>query len=140
MQKLPIKYFDTHTHGDIMSRYTNDTDTLRMLISQSIPQIFNTVITLVSVFAAMVTTSLPLTALVLVLVAIMLFVSSKIGANSGKYFVRQQKSLGEINGFIEEMITGQKVIKVFCHEEKAREQLEVRNNILHGEASPGWAG
>ena len=103
-----------------MSRYTNDTDTLRMLISQSIPQIFNTVITLVSVFAAMVTTSLPLTALVLVLVAIMLFISSKIGANSGKYFVRQQKSLGEINGFIEEMITGQKVIKVFCHEEKAR--------------------
>ena len=135
MQKLPIKYFDTHTHGDIMSRYTNDTDTLRMLISQSIPQIFNTVITLVSVFAAMVTTSLPLTGLVLVLVAIMLFVSSKIGANSGKYFVRQQKSLGEINGFIEEMITGQKVIKVFCHEEKAKEQFEVLNNTLQAEAS-----
>ena len=116
MQRLPIKYFDTHTHGDIMSRYTNDTDTLRMLISQSIPQLFNTVITLVSVFVAMITTSIPLTILVLVVVACMLFLTGKIGGMSGKYFMRQQKSLGAINGYIEEMVTGQKVIKVFCHE------------------------
>ena len=119
MQKLPIKYFDTHTHGDMMSRYTNDTDTLRMLISQSIPQLFNTVITLAAVFCAMVATSIPLTLLVLAVVGFMLFLTGKIGGSSGKYFVRQQKSLGAINGYIEEMVTGQKVIKVFCHEEKA---------------------
>lgn len=134
MQHLPIKYFDTHTHGDIMSRYTNDTDTLRMLISQSIPQLFNTMITLVSVFCAMVTTSLPLTLLVLLVVVFMLFLTKKIGANSGKYFVRQQKSLGAINGYIEEMVTGQKVIKVFCHEEKAKEKFDVLNETLRQEA------
>lgn len=95
MQRLPIKYFDTHTHGDLMSRFTNDTDTLRMLISQSIPQLFNTLITLTAVFCAMVATSVPLTVLVIVVVAFMLFLTGKIGANSGKYFVRQQK-LGSI--------------------------------------------
>ncbi len=135
MQRLPIKYFDTHTHGDIMSRYTNDTDTLRMLVSQSIPQLFNTVITLTAVFVAMVTTSLALTALMLALVAFMLFLTKKIGENSGKYFARQQKSLGAINGYIEEMVTGQKVIKVFCHEEKAKEGFDKLNNTLREEAS-----
>ena len=135
MQLLPIKYFDTHTHGDIMSRYTNDTDTLRMMISQSIPQIFNTAITIVSVFVAMVSTSVPLTFLVLLVVAFMLFLTKKIAENSGKYFVRQQKSLGAINGYIEEMVTGQKVIKVFCHEERAKEDFDQLNDTLRKEAS-----
>lgn len=135
MQHLPIKYFDTHTHGDIMSRYTNDTDTLRMLISQSIPQLFNTVITLVSVFIAMVSTSIPLTVLVLVVVALMLLLTGKIGGMSGKYFVRQQKSLGAINGYIEEMITGQKVIKVFCHEEYAKADFDKLNDQLRSDAA-----
>ncbi len=135
MQKLPIKYFDTHTHGDIMSRYTNDTDTLRMLISQSIPQLFNTVITLVAVFAAMVSTSWMLTVLVLVVVAFMLFLTGKIGQNSGKYFMRQQKSLGAINGYIEEMVTGQKVIKVFCHEEKAKDGFDGLNEALRDDSA-----
>ncbi len=135
MQHLPIKYFDTHTHGDIMSRYTNDTDTLRMLISQSIPQLFNTVITLVSVFIAMVSTSIPLTVLVLVVVALMLLLTGKIGGMSGKYFVRQQKSLGAINGYIEEMITGQKVIKVFCHEEHAKADFDKLNDQLRSDAA-----
>lgn len=135
MQHLSIKYFDTHTHGDIMSRYTNDTDTLRMLISQSIPQLFNTVITLVSVFIAMVSTSIPLTVLVLVVVALMLLLTGKIGGMSGKYFVRQQKSLGAINGYIEEMITGQKVIKVFCHEEHAKADFDKLNDQLRSDAA-----
>lgn len=135
MQHLPIKYFDTHTHGDIMSRYTNDTDTLRMLISQSIPQLFNTVITLVSVFIAMVSTSIPLTVLVLVIVALMLVLTGKIGGMSGKYFVRQQKSLGAINGFIEEMVTGQKVIKVFCHEEHAKADFDRLNDQLRSDSA-----
>ena len=135
MQRLPIKYFDTHTHGDIMSRYTNDTDTLRMLISQSIPQLFNTVITLVSVFIAMVSTSIPLTVLVLVIVALMLVLTGKIGGMSGKYFVRQQKSLGAINGYIEEMVTGQKVIKVFCHEEHAKADFDRLNDQLRSDSA-----
>ncbi len=135
MQHLPIKYFDTHTHGDIMSRYTNDTDTLRMLISQSIPQLFNTVITLVSVFIAMVGTSIPLTVLVLVIVALMMVLTGKIGGMSGKYFVRQQKSLGAINGFIEEMVTGQKVIKVFCHEEHAKADFDRLNDQLRSDSA-----
>ena len=135
MQRLPIKYFDTHTHGDIMSRYTNDTDTLRMLISQSIPQLFNTVITLVSVFIAMVSTSIPLTVLVLVIVALMLILTGKIGGMSGKYFVRQQKPLGAINGYIEEMVTGQKVIKVFCHEEHAKADFDKLNDQLRSDSA-----
>ena len=135
MQRLPIKYFDTHTHGDMMSRYTNDTDTMRMLISQSIPQLFNTVITLAAVFCAMVATSIPLTLLVLAVVAFMLFLTGKIGRNSGKYFVRQQKSLGAINGYIEEMVTGQKVIKVFCHEEKAKEGFDQLNEALRDDSA-----
>ncbi len=135
MQTLPIKYFDTHTHGDTMSRYTNDTDTLRQLISQTIPQTFNSVITVVSVFCAMITTSVPLTVLVLATVAFMLFLTGKIGGQSGKFFVKQQRSLGAVNGYIEEMVTGQKVVQVFCHEEKAKEEFDKLNETLRSEAT-----
>ncbi len=130
MQTLPIKYFDQHTHGDLMSRYTNDVDTLRMLISQSIPQLFSSAITIVSVFWAMISTSLTLTGLVLVTVALMMFLTAKIGGQSGKFFSRQQKALGAVNGYIEEMITGQKVVKVFCHEEKAKKDFDALNGEL----------
>ena len=130
MQKLPIKYFDTHTHGDIMSHYTNDTDTLRQMLSQSIPQVFSSVITIVSVFCAMVYTSVYLTILVIISVILMLQVAKKVGKNSAKYFVKQQQSIGAINGYIEEMIHGQKVVKVFCHEEKAKEGFDKLNDEL----------
>ena len=135
MQSLPIKYFDTHTHGDTMSRYTNDTDTLRQMISQSIPQMFSSAITIVSVFCAMVYLSIPLTILVLLMVALMLFVTKKVGGNSAKYFIRQQKALGAANGFIEEMINGQKVIKVFCHEDESVRDFEKLNNALCDDAT-----
>ena len=130
MQKLPIKYFDTHTHGDIMSHYTNDTDTLRQMLAQSIPQVFSSVITIVSVFCAMVYTSLYLTIFVLIFIVIMMTVVKKIGGNSSKYFIKQQQSIGAINGYIEEMIHGQKVIKVFCHEEKAKDDFDKFNEEL----------
>ncbi len=135
MQKLPIRYFDSHTHGDLMSRYTNDTDTLRQMISQSIPQMFSSVITIVSVFCAMITTSVFLTILVLLIVAVMLFLTQKIGRQSGKYFVKQQRSLGAVNGYIEEMVSGQKVVQVFCHEEKAKEDFDKLNETLREEAA-----
>lgn len=130
MQKLPIKYFDTHTHGDIMSHYTNDTDTLRQMISQSMPQVFSSVVTIVAVFFAMLYTSVYLTIFVLLTITLMLLVVRKIGGNSGKYFVRQQQALGDVDGFIEEMINGQKVVKIFCHEEKAEEEFDKKNEIL----------
>jgi len=130
MQTLPVKYFDTHTHGDIMSRYTNDTDTLRMMISQSIPQSISAVITIISVFISMVILSGWLTLLVVVLAAVTVFISGKIVGRSGIHFVRQQKSLGDMNGYIEEMISGQKVIKVFCHESEAEEEFDKRNEEL----------
>ena len=130
MQKLPIKYFDTHTHGDVMSHYTNDTDTLRQMMSQSIPQMFSSAISIVSVFCAMLYTSVPLTAMILVFVVIMVNVTKKVGGKSAKYFVAQQKSLGKTNGYIEEMIHGQKVIKVFCHEDKANEEFDRLNEDL----------
>ncbi len=130
MQKLPIKYFDTHTHGDIMSYYTNDTDTLRQMLAQSIPQVFSSVITIVSVFCAMVYTSIYLTIFVLVFITLMLQVAKKIGGNSAKYFIKQQKSIGDLNGYIEEMIHGQKVVKVFCHEEKAKADFNKLNEEL----------
>ncbi len=130
MQALPIKYFDQHTHGDVMSRYTNDVDTLRMLISQSLPQLFSSAVTIVSVFWAMITTSVPLTAVVLVTVAVMMFLTAKIGGQSGKFFSRQQKAIGSLNGYIEEMVTGQKVVKVFCHEEKAKTEFDALNDNL----------
>lgn len=134
MEKLPIKYFDTHAHGDIMSVYTNDVDTLRQLISQSIPQTINSLVSVISVFVGMVTMNIPLTVLSLVMVGVMLFTTSKIGGKSGLYFGRQQKDLGAVNGYIEEMISGQKVVKVFCHEEKCVEQFKEINNTLRDSA------
>ncbi len=130
MQKLPIRYFDTHTHGDILSHYTNDTDALRQMLAQSIPQMISSAITLVAVFFAMLFTSIYLTIFVILFVLLMLYVTKKVTSQSGKYFVRQQMSLGDINGYIEEMINGQKVIKVFCHEDKAKEGFDKKNEAL----------
>ena len=130
MQKLPIKYFDTHTHGDLMSRYTNDTDTLRQMIAQSLPQMFSSIITIVFVFFAMVKTSIYLTLFVLFVVFIMLNIAKTIAGKSGSFFMQQQVSLGKTNGYIEEMINGQKVVKVFCHEEEAKEQFDKLNEEL----------
>lgn len=135
MQTLPIKYFDTHSHGNVMSHYTNDTDTLRQMMSQSVPQLFSSVITIVAVFFAMLSISIWLTLFALVFVVIILQVVKSIAQKSGKYFVRQQTSIGDVNGYIEEMINGQKVVKVFCHEEKAKEAFDVKNEKLFGEAS-----
>ena len=123
MQDLPIKYFDTHAHGDIMSVYTNDIDTLRQMISQSIPQIFNSGIMVVSIIVCMLVLSVPLTVVSLAMVGIMVYLSKRIATLSGKYFVQQQKDLGAANGYIEEMMQGQKVVKVFCHEEKSIEEI-----------------
>jgi len=130
MQTLPIKYFDTHTHGDVMSYYTNDTDTLREMISQSIPHLFSSAITVISVFFAMLYTSVSLTVLVLVTVFLMLMVTKKLASRSARYFIAQQQMLGNVNGYIEEMINGQKVVKVFCHEEEAKEEFDRRNEAL----------
>lgn len=130
MQKLPIRYFDTHTHGDVMSYYTNDTDTLRQVLSQSIPQMFSSMITIIAVFISMVIMSIPLTVIVLLTLGIMLKTVSVIAGKSGKYFANQQKSLGSVNGYIEEMIDGVKVVKVFCHESEAKEDFDVLNDEL----------
>ncbi len=130
MESLPIKYFDTHAHGDIMSIYTNDVDTLRQMISQSIPQLINSSVTIVGVLASMLILNIPLTILTLVLVGLMLVVTKKATGMSGKYFVKQQKNLGEVNGFIEEMMGGQKVVKVFCHEEENMERFDKINEEL----------
>ena len=135
MQTLPIRYFDTHTHGDIMSHYTNDTDTLRQMLAQSIPQMFSSLITIISVFFAMLFTSWQLTIFVLCFVFIMLQVTGRVAGKSGYYFIRQQKALGDVNGYIEEMINGQKVIKVFCHEEKAKDIFDQKNEELCKDAS-----
>ncbi len=130
MEKLPIKYFDTHAHGDIMSIYTNDIDTLRQMISQSIPQMVNAAITVVSVLISMIILSIPLTVVTLIMVAIMMFAAGKVAGQSGKFFVKQQKNLGKVNGYIEEMMEGQKVVKVFCHEEKSLAEFKGMNNDL----------
>lgn len=130
MQKLPIKYFDTHAHGDIMSVYTNDIDTLRQMVSQSIPQIVNSAVTIVSVFTNMVILSIPLTLVTLIMIGIMLFATKYAAGNSGKYFVQQQKNLGKVNGFIEEMMNGQKVVQVFCREEENKKQFKKLNDEL----------
>lgn len=135
MERLPIKYFDTHSHGDIMSVYTNDTDTLRQLISQSIPQFLSSLITVVSVFFSMLALSFPLTLIVVIMVGIMFFVTKYVTKRSGYYFTKQQNDLGKINGFIEEMMEGQKVIKVFTHEKKAIEDFNVINDGLFDSAS-----
>ena len=130
MQSLPIKYFDTHSHGDIMSLYTNDIDTLRQMISQSMPQMINSTITVVSVFGSMLMLSVPLTIITLLMIGVVLFVSKTLTGLSGRFFVAQQKDLGAVNGYIEEMISGQKVVKVFCHEEKAIEEFNRINDQL----------
>ncbi|MCR1840895.1 ABC transporter ATP-binding protein [Murimonas intestini] len=130
MEMLPIKYFDTNAHGNIMSVYTNDIDTLRQMISQSIPQIVNSVITVVSVFVSMLILNIPLTFVTLAMVGIMLFSTKKLAGQSGKYFVSQQTNLGAVNGYIEEMMDGQKVVKVFCHEEETLEKFKELNDRL----------
>lgn len=130
MQKLPIKYFDTHTHGDIMSRYTNDTDTLRQMITQSLPQMFSSVITIGAVFIAMLVTSIYLTLFVVVTVFLMMMITKKVAGQSATYFMKQQAALGKTNGYIEEMINGQKVVKVFCHEEEAKAEFDKLNEEL----------
>lgn len=134
MQKLPIKYFDTHAHGDIMSIYTNDIDTLRQMISQSIPQIINSAFTVVSVFISMCILSLPLTLLTMVMIGLMLVCTKYATGQSGRSFMEQQKNLGALNGYIEEMMNGQKVVKVFCHEEENKEQFRELNNKLYASA------
>lgn len=135
METLPIKYFDTHAHGDIMSMYTNDVDTLRQMISQSIPQLINSMITIISVLVSMILLNIPLTVLALFLIGIMLFVTKKMAGKSGKYFVRQQKNLGAVNGYIEEMMAGQKVVKVFCHEEESIQRFDELNEELFDSAN-----
>ncbi len=135
MQKLPIRYFDTHASGDIMSLYTNDTDTLRQMLAQSIPQIFSAIVTVTAVFFAMITTSIWLTLFVLAFVMLMMFVTKHIGGKSGMYFVRQQKSIGDLNGYIEEMIHGQKAVKVFCHEKETKEEFDRHNEELYQDAA-----
>ena len=134
MERLPIRYFDRHTRGDIMSVYTNDVDTLRQLISQSIPQMFNSSITIVSVTVSMIMLDIPLTLLTFAMVFIMITVTGRLGGLSGKNFVRQQKALGDLNGYIEEMMAGQKVVKVFCHEEAAKETFREKNDRLFDSA------
>lgn len=134
MESLPIKFFDTHSHGDIMSVYTNDIDTLRQMISQSMIQLFSSAITIVSVLASMISISIPLTLLTLVMVVVMFFVSGKIGSKSSKYFTAQQQDLGKVNGYIEEMVNGQKVVKVFNHEGKAVEEFNELNDKLFDSA------
>ena len=130
MESLPIKYFDTHAHGDIMSMYTNDIDTLRQMISQSMPQVFSSAITVISVLVCMFLLNIPLTILTLVMTAIMLVCTKKIAGLSGKYFTAQQKAIGTVNGYIEEMMEGQKVVKVFCHEEESLEKFNELNDAL----------
>ena len=130
MESLPIRYFDTHSHGNIMSIYTNDIDTLRQMISQSIPQLFSSAIMIVSVFVSMIMLNIPLTVLTVSMIFLMLQVTKRISAKSSKYFIAQQKNIGSLNGYIEEMMEGQKVVKVFCHEEKSREEFRKRNDQL----------
>ena len=132
MQTLPIKYFDSHAHGDIMSVYTNDIDTLRQLISQSLPQLVNTIITVVSVFLSMLYLSVPLSVLTLIMVGAMMLATKYLTGNSGNYFLKQQQELGKVNGYIEEMMNGQKVVKVFCHEDAAiKEFNELNDELFH---------
>ena len=130
MQTLPIRYFDTHAHGDIMSIYTNDIDTLRQMISQSFPQLLSSVITIVSVLVSMLILNVPLTVVTLLMVAIMMTASRKLAGLSGKYFLEQQTNLGIVNGYIEEMMEGQKVVKVFCHEDESIRKFDELNDQL----------
>ena len=135
MQRLPIKYYDTNTFGDVMSYYTNDVDTLRQMLSQSIPQTVSSLVTILAVFVAMVVTSPILTLFVLLCLVLMLQAVKKIGGNSARFFIAQQKTLGNLNGYIEEMISGQKVVKVFCHEEATKDEFDRRNEALQESAT-----
>lgn len=135
MESLPVKYFDTHPHGDIMSVYTNDIDTLRQMISQSMPQMLSSLITIISVFASMLVLSIPLTLVTVIMLAIMVTATKKIAGLSGKHFMEQQINIGKVNGYIEEMMEGQKVVKVFCHEEEAMEKFDEINNQLFESAN-----
>lgn len=128
MQSLPLKYFDSHTHGEVMSHYTNDTDALREMLAESIPQFISSFITIIAVFFAMLFTNPALTAVVVLILIIMLRIVKLIGGKSTKYFIKQQESLAKVNGYIEEMINGQKVIKVFCHEDKSKEEFDKIND------------
>lgn len=130
MQSLPISYFDTHTHGDIMSHYTNDTDTLRQFISQALPQFISAIVTIIAILTAMLINNVPLTILVLIVTAIMALTTEKIGGTSAKHFIKQQETLGNVTGYIEEMVNGQKVIKVFCHENEAKQGFVKKNKQL----------
>ena len=135
METLPVKYFDTHAHGDIMSIYTNDIDTLRQMISQSIPQLISSAITIISVLVSMLILNVPLTIVTLVMVGVMMVASKNLAGLSGKYFMEQQKNLGIVNGYIEEMMEGQKVVKVFCHEEESLEKFNELNDQLFESAN-----
>lgn len=135
MQELPIGYFDTHTHGDIMSHYTNDTDTLRQFISQALPQFISAVVTVIAILISMIASNIPLTILVIIVALLMTFATNKIGGASAKYFIKQQETLGSVTGYIEEMINGQKVIKVFCHEEKAKQSFDKKNKQLYEDSA-----
>lgn len=130
MQELPVKYFDTRTHGDIMSYYTNDADTLRQMISQSLPNLFSSAVSMIAVFVSMLHLSIWLTLIVIVFTFLILLVIKSIATRSGGYFMKQQRSIADVNGYIEEMINGQKVVKVFCYEEKAKERFSVKNEEL----------
>ena len=134
MQSLPIKYFDTHAHGDVMSVYTNDVDTLRQMFSQSIPQVINSLMMIIVAFIGMLTTNLMLTGVVVLCIVVMLLVTRFLAGRSGRYFIRQQIKIGDLNGYIEEMINGQKVVKVFCHEEEAQEGFDKVNDALYESA------
>ena len=130
MQELPVKYFDTNSYGDIMSRYTNDVDSMRQMLSMSVPQVLSSLVTIVSIFVAMVRLSLPLTGIEILSIFVIYFLTATIGARSAKYFRERQKTLGDVNGYIEEMLNGQKVVMVFCHEEKAKEAFDKKNEEL----------
>jgi len=130
MQTLPIRYFDTHSHGEIMSHYTNDTDTLRQMIAQALPQVFSSMISIVAVFVAMLSQSLWLTLTVVLFTVLIMWVTGRVSGKSGRFFVKQQQALASVNGYIEEMMNGQKVVKVFCHEGKAVEEFDRRNEEL----------
>ena len=134
LQSLPIKYFDTHTHGELMSRFTNDTDSMREMISTSIPQLISSSITVIGTFVLMCTMSWQLTGIIVVMLAIMLLIVKSFAGKSGRYFMNQQRSLGKVNGYIEEYIEGQKVVKVFCHEEETKEGFEKLNDELRENA------
>ena len=139
MEELPIRYFDTHAHGDIMSIYTNDIDTMRQMVSQSVPQLASSAISVVSTLVSMLVLDIPLTLVTLFMVAVMILAARKVGSLSGRFFLAQQRDLGDINGYIEEMIEGQKVIKVFNHESQAKAGFDARNDRYRRSAASAHA-